>query len=80
MRRPSNITQKRAPMNHRRRRVAIPTIAGLAAAACLTFPASVANAADSCSTTRATDINGDGYDDAVVGDPYATVAAKPRRA
>lgn len=61
-------------MTHRRRRVVvIPTITGLAAAACLALPPSVALAADACSTTSASDFNGDGYDDAVVGDPYATV-------
>ena len=62
-------------MNHHRRRVVIPTITGLAAAACLALPPpAMAAAADGCLSTRsASDFNGDGYDDAAVGDPYATV-------
>lgn len=39
--------------------------------------APVQAAADACRTTTSdTDLNGDGYDDAVVGDPYATVSGR----
>ena len=68
-------------MNHHRRPVVTHTLAGLAALASLTCltqiaPASAASVVD-CSTTRsASDFNGDGYDDAAVGDPYATVNGK----
>ena len=62
-------------MNPRRRLVVIPTVAGLATAACLLLvPPASAAVPDGCLTTRsASDFNGDGYDDAAVGDPYATV-------
>ena len=62
-------------MDGHRRRVVIPAITGLAAAACLVLPPPAsAVALDGCLTTRsASDFNGDGYDDAAVGDPYATV-------
>ncbi|MET1006669.1 MAG: VCBS repeat-containing protein [Propionibacteriaceae bacterium] len=63
-------------MNRQSRVPAILTISGLAAAACLAWPAPVAYAAVTCSSTSASDLNGDGYDDAVVGDPYATVNGK----
>jgi hypothetical protein len=39
-------------------------------------PLSTASAAPGCATSHPLDLNGDGYDDAVVGDPYATVAGK----
>ena len=61
-------------MNHRRRLVVIPTIGGLAATACLMLTTSTAAAATGCNVTSSViDYNGDGYDDAAVGDPYATV-------
>ena len=61
-------------MNHRRRLVVIPTIGGLAATACLMLTPSASAAATGCNTTSSViDYNGDGYDDAAVGDPYATV-------
>ena len=65
-------------MNPRRRLVVIPTVAGLATAACLLLvPPASAAAPDGCLTTRsASDFNGDGYDDAAVGDPYATVSGR----
>ena len=64
-------------MNHRRRLVVIPTIGGLAATACLMLTPSASAAADGCNVTRSvSDYNGDGYDDAAVGDPYATVNGK----
>ena len=62
-------------MNHRRRPLVVSAIGGCAAAACL-FLIAPAAAAESefCFTTRGlSDFNGDGYDDAAVGDPYATV-------
>ncbi|GAA1853834.1 FG-GAP repeat protein [Microlunatus capsulatus] len=65
-------------MNPRRPGIAIPTLAGLAVTGCLvlTPPASAA-APDACATTpSALDFDGDGYDDAAVGDPYATVAGR----
>ena len=46
-------------------------VTGLAAA----VPAA-ARAADCGSSSSARDLNGDGYDDAVVGDPYATVSGQ----
>lgn len=65
-------------MNHRRRLVVIPTIGGLAATACLMLSPS-ASAATGCNVTSSvSDYNGDGYDDAAVGDPYATVNGKTR--
>lgn len=59
------------------------TLGGLAAVTCLLFappgPASAVGAEDGCSTTRSTsDFDGDGFDDAVVGDPYATVGGVPQ--
>lgn len=62
-------------MNPRRRSVVIPTAGSLAAMSCLFFlPATAAAVAVDCVTTVSTsDFNGDGYDDAAVGDPYATV-------
>lgn len=64
-------------MNHHRRPVVTPTIAGLASLATLAclFQVTPASAAVSncTNTTGASDFNGDGYDDAVVGDPYAIV-------
>ena len=62
-------------MNPRRRLVVLPTVAGLATTACLLLvPPASAAVLDGCATTRsASDFNGDGYDDAAVGDPYATV-------
>jgi hypothetical protein len=71
-------------MNRHRRPVVTQTLAALAALAALaslacltqTTPASAA-AVDGCLTTRsASDFNGDGFDDAAVGDPYATVNGK----
>lgn len=62
-------------MNQSRRPVVIPTLAALAVAACL-LPAQPAFAASTngCFSTRSfSDFNGDGYDDAAVGDPYASV-------
>ena len=58
-----------------RRSVVIPTAGSLAACACLFFlPGTAAAVADDCCTTTSTsDFDGDGYDDAAVGDPYATV-------
>ena len=63
-------------MNHRRRLVVIPTIGGLAATACLMLTPSASAAANGCNTSSISDYNGDGYDDAAVGDPYATVNGK----
>lgn len=64
-------------MNHPRRPVVTSTLAGLAALAGVGLaqvPPASAAAPDGCVTTRsASDFNGDGYDDAAVGDPYATV-------
>ena len=65
-------------MNQPRPGILIPTIAGLAVTGCLglTPPASAA-VPDACATTpSAVDFDGDGYDDAAVGDPYATVAGQ----
>lgn len=62
-------------MDVRRRSVVIPTAGSLAAMSCLCFlPATAAAVAVDCLTTvSASDFNGDGYDDAAVGDPHATV-------
>lgn len=71
-------------MNQQRRLPVLPTLTGLATATCLVLLAPLSAlavggsaptlAATSCSSTRSgPDLNGDGYDDAVVGDPYATV-------
>jgi hypothetical protein len=51
-------------------------VGGLAAISCLLLHPSASSAsADGCGTTSsASDYNGDGFDDAAVGDPYATVA------
>jgi hypothetical protein len=65
-------------VNHRRRFVVIPTIGGLAATACLMLTPTTAAAANGCNTSSVSDYNGDGYDDAAVGDPYATVNGKAR--
>lgn len=58
-----------------RRLTLLPTAGGLAASACLCFlPTPAVAAAVSCPVTASvSDFNGDGYDDAAVGDPYATV-------
>jgi len=67
-----------------RRRAVIPALASLAVSTCLLpvatgpawgAPPGVApEAVDLCRATGSNlDLNGDGYDDAVVGDPYATV-------
>jgi hypothetical protein len=52
------------------------TLGGLVAVACLVMapPGAQALASDCSSTEGRTDFNGDGYDDAAVGDPEATVA------
>ena len=68
-------------MNRHRRPVVTHTLAGLAALASLTclvqiVPASAAPLDDCTATRSASDFNGDGYDDAAVGDPYATVNGK----
>ena len=64
-------------MNHRRRLVVVPTIGGLAATACLMLTPSASAAANGCNVSSSvSDYNGDGYDDAAVGDPYATVNGK----
>ena len=68
-------------MNQPRRPVVTHTLAGLAVLASLTCLIQIAPAAaaplDDCTNTRsASDYNGDGYDDAAVGDPYATVNGK----
>lgn len=62
-------------MTTARRLVLLPAVGGLAASACLCLlPTPAAAAAVGCPTTaRVRDFNGDGYDDAAVGDPYATV-------
>lgn len=66
-------------MNHRRRLAVIPTIGGLAATACLILTPTASAAANGCNVTSSvSDYNGDGYDDAAVGDPYATVNGKAR--
>src|SRR5215210_5178254 len=72
-------TLKGELVNHRRRLVVIPTIGGLAATACLMLTPSASAAATGCNVTSSlSDYNGDGYDDAAVGDPYATVNGKAR--
>lgn len=76
-------------MSTDRRRVVLPTIASLAVSTCLLsttaapawgggpLPAGARAAVDLCRATEShLDLNGDGYDDAVVGDPYATVDGK----
>lgn len=62
-------------MNRSRRPATATALGGLAALSCLLLlPPPASAAADGCLTTRsASDFNGDGYDDAAVGDPYATV-------
>lgn len=62
-------------MNGPRRLVVIPSIGGLAVAAVLSLaPTAASAAADGCqTTTSAIDFNGDGRDDAAVGDPEVTV-------
>ncbi len=62
-------------MNQRRPAILVPTIAGLAVTGCLvlTPPASAAVPDPCAATPSAIDFNGDGYDDAAVGDPFATV-------
>lgn len=71
-------------MNQHRPLNVFPTLTALATATCLLLPApsaaeavgvsSLTSAAAPCSSTRSgPDLNGDGYDDAVIGDPYATV-------
>jgi hypothetical protein len=65
-------------MNQRRRLVVIPSISALAVTSWLLLIPPAAAAVDDCRTTSsASDFNGDGYDDAAVGDPYATVDGKP---
>ncbi len=62
-------------MNTPRRPVVTLTLSGLAAITCLLSGPPAAQAATACSVTPGTtDYNGDGWDDAVVGDPDATVA------
>ncbi len=54
--------------------VLLPAVGGLAASACLCLlPSAAAAAPGGCPTTSVSDFNGDGYDDAAVGDPGATV-------
>lgn len=63
-------------MNRRRRRLAIPAFAGLVTATGLLLaPPAAADVPAGCAlpARSATDLNGDGFDDAAVGDPYATV-------
>lgn len=62
-------------MNQSRRPGVIPTLAALAVAAwLLPAPPAFAASTNGCLSTRSfSDFNGDGYDDAAVGDPYATV-------
>ncbi|GAA1435202.1 hypothetical protein GCM10009616_31640 [Microlunatus lacustris] len=74
-------------MTRDRRRAVIPALAGLAVSTCLlpvatgpawgAPPGGAPQAVDLCRATGSNrDLNGDGYDDAVVGDPYATVNGK----
>lgn len=70
-------------MNTPRRPTATLTLGGIAAVSCLLFAppgtatavtGAATGAVDGCLTTRSvSDFNGDGFDDAAVGDPYATV-------
>jgi hypothetical protein len=66
-------------MQHRMRTPGPGVLAAVAMCTALLIgvaPLPVASAASSCPTSHPLDLNGDGYDDAVVGDPYATVAGK----
>ena len=66
-------------MTRHRRRIVIPAVTSLAAAAGLLLPAAAyAGPPNGCANASQSDFNGDGYEDAVVGDPYATVNGKTR--